>query len=103
MNREVIKNECTLKHQKVPLLRAREGRDILENIKINQEAVRKLMKELDPYIKLVVQIASHHLYPKKECAETLSKPLVMFKIALDQGKILRQWWRANVTPIFKKK
>lgn len=70
-------------------------------IKVDQEGVLKLLKNLDP--NKAPGPDEIPAYLLKECAGSIAPVLTsLYQASLDQGSVPSDWTKANVTPLFKK-
>lgn len=79
---------------------ARKWKDSLDYNEIHSVAMTRLMKEFDP--NKTHGTGGIWLSLRKECAETLVKQLVIFKISLSEGSASNVRKSARVVPIFKR-
>ena len=85
----------------IPEPRSRNKEDILEDILITDEDVRKKLQKLNP----TKSPGPDGLHPRvlKEAANEISQPLAtIFNISMKEGRVPEDWKIAHVTAIFKK-
>ena len=74
----------------------------LNNFKIDEEDVKKLLKNLEPF--KAPGPDSLHPYLIKQLADQLAEPVtIIYKLSLKEGVIPSDWKTATVCPIYKRK